>query len=728
MKRKIVNKVHKKIHHTSASSHNKKHRHMVHKHSLERGFQKKYLMIALTIGVIGLLCLVVFTFFPAIIPKENQANENNPLSHAEVKSYDAMINSGDIEPAKKILEIGVEYNEQSAPQLRFTNFAQKNGYASKSLPGEETHKVQILSQNGTVLSEWPFSIPNTFYSENLDYANEQNNVVKLPQVSFAFTLPWFDTAASVRIVDQKGGVVISSPLTNMQIINNKPNFQGIFPKQAPKPTAQKINMFKNFLIRPSFAQGAVAKKLTIAVLSDGYTDQNKFNTDFQARWVDFFSFEPFKTRQSQIQIFSVWNTTPLQCGFNTNYPGQKLLACNLQLATQQLNSNGAPHDVFVIMHQGTDPDPLIRGSAYQYYSTTQKGIVVTNATTPIRVHEFVHELGHAFGYLMDEYVFNHSDGDIINSPARVTGLDPATGSILSYMKDDSNCYSGTPPAKEWDGLVKQLEYYKGCTFQNWFSPSWDSLMHDAMVDAEGAGVIPSANVAYGKKFLCFNKVSQQILNKRLDAIAGPFPGGDVPFAACPIGGYCQADVLRKDASFQQNRSQICANISGSATTLVNNGQCQSTDQATQVVTQLCNEPAPTAATTPQPTVQVAYCTGAGITQDPTFAPNKAQVCGAIPANAKVLVDSKKCTNQADAEAALQEACGTPQPTTAINAIPSATTLSACGTTGTCPNSLNTATTPTVGPSANAGQGLSILQMIINFFIQLAQLIITAVKK
>jgi len=74
------------------------------------------------------------------------------------------------------------------------------------------------------------------------------------------------------------------------------------------------------------------------------------------------------------------------------------------------------------------------------------------------------------------------------------------------------------------------------------------------------------------------------------------------------------------------------------------------------------------------------------------------------------------------------------PTGETNPIPSATSLSACQTTGTCPAPSSSSLIPTgasVSPAAGSGTGAGggdILQMIIAFFMQLFQLIMGAVKK
>ena len=60
---------------------------------------------------------------------------------------------------------------------------------------------------------------------------------------------------------------------------------------------------------------------------------------------------------------------------------------------------------------------------------------------------FVHEFGHTFGRLFDEYLYGYT------SP-----LDNKLHD-LDYGKDVGNVYAGTPPAAAWSSLVAPDEYF-----------------------------------------------------------------------------------------------------------------------------------------------------------------------------------------------------------------------------------------------------------------------------
>ena len=90
---------------------------------------------------------------------------------------------------------------------------------------------------------------------------------------------------------------------------------------------------------------------------------------------------------------------------------------------------------------------------------------------------FVHEFGHSFGGLEDEYVKYLGDGERDN-------------------KTHQNCFAGIPPALEWQGLVRLEDYRLGCAYPNWYSSSQNSIMSSI-------------------EFPFFNVISQDLLRKQL---------------------------------------------------------------------------------------------------------------------------------------------------------------------------------------------------------------------
>ncbi len=113
---------------------------------------------------------------------------------------------------------------------------------------------------------------------------------------------------------------------------------------------------------------------------------------------------------------------------------------------------------------------------------------------------FMHEFGHTFGRLYDEYLYG------------TTGpLDNKLHDLDSW-KDEGNVYDGTPPAAALSNLVAPDEYFLGAGINNWYRTSLNSIMSGL-----GGSV--------------FNAVSQLQLVSKIDYWAGPSTDHQAPNAA-----------------------------------------------------------------------------------------------------------------------------------------------------------------------------------------------------
>lgn len=107
-----------------------------------------------------------------------------------------------------------------------------------------------------------------------------------------------------------------------------------------------------------------------------------------------------------------------------------------------------------------------------------------NAATP---KIFVHEFGHLFGNLRDEYVYDIGEQELDNT------LNP-------------NCYKGNPAVvfpEAWVGIVGSQDYFSGCSAPNWYRSSITSIM-DTM------------------SHVSFNAWGQKQLNSNIDIFSGSF--------------------------------------------------------------------------------------------------------------------------------------------------------------------------------------------------------------
>lgn len=255
--------------------------------------------------------------------------------------------------------------------------------------------------------------------------------------------------------------------------------------------------------------------LDITFIGDKYTDMGQFHNDVQRVSSALLSYEPFKSRADQIQIHDVDNTVSLG---SKRDPGlDRLLYVDSSLTTSIVQASAVPTDVIGVLVN----DPVYGGAG---------GVEAVSYNGPQMGEVFVHEFGHTFGRLYDEYSYG-TTGPIDN---KVHGLD--------YGKEEGNVYAGTPPAVAWSSLVAPDEYFLGAGIDNWYRTSLHSIMSGL-----GSG---------------FNAVSQLQIASKIDYWAGPSPDQKAPSAAI-VGlhnGDSVAGVVPVATSLTDNRSVIIAQL------------------------------------------------------------------------------------------------------------------------------------------------------------------------
>ncbi len=155
--------------------------------------------------------------------------------------------------------------------------------------------------------------------------------------------------------------------------------------------------------------GAAQKKVDVVLLGEGYTDRAKFEYDCKRFAEELFKYEPFKSRAKDFNVRAVWKASK---DSGTSLPGENIwkqsaLSANyytfdseryLTVADQQgirdLAAN-VPYDVVYIL---SDTRKYGGGGIYNFYGISAAGD--PNFAGKVYVHEF----GHLFVGLGDEYV------------------------------------------------------------------------------------------------------------------------------------------------------------------------------------------------------------------------------------------------------------------------------------------------------------------------------------
>lgn len=229
-------------------------------------------------------------------------------------------------------------------------------------------------------------------------------------------------------------------------------------------------------------------KLNIVFIADGYTQaqMTQFHQEVNAMTKAILAIEPYHYRASQIMFHTIDNTTDMQCGIVPTQSGTGADSggsCDIQLMDQVLNAAQVPHDVAIGVVNATHICGLGSGG----YVTLCTDTADPQANFAASV--VTHELGHALGAFHDN----------INT----SGIN----SVTVDNKTHTDCYAGTPPAAEWQGLVGNLDYRVGCTYSNWYS-AYNSTM---------AGSADN-----------YNAPEQKLMSTVIDTIAGPYTSTIVP--------------------------------------------------------------------------------------------------------------------------------------------------------------------------------------------------------
>jgi hypothetical protein len=182
--------------------------------------------------------------------------------------------------------------------------------------------------------------------------------------------------------------------------------------------------------------GDSSKKLDIVFVGDKYQDLATFDNDTEIHTNTLFSIEPFASNTSRINVWRVDSLSDLGCYYNC--AGIDRLICCDSSKVAYAASQCPNDEIIVLVNNGT-------------YGGSGGSFAVASRFFPaVTVHEF----GHSFGGLYDEYL-------AYNSPSGTSPNGPNCG--------DSNCSS-------WSDLFN-TSCVQGCTYTNWYRPSACSLMY-----------------------------------------------------------------------------------------------------------------------------------------------------------------------------------------------------------------------------------------------------------
>lgn len=427
-------------------------------------FFKKYSRTALFILFIISLSITLLLIKTRQDLRQRAQKEPGTQTQSNLKTYKELRSEGEISPLEKVIETTIKFDEKSNPQISIANVERKNGYVSKIPPDQYSYFLNLHDQNNNVLFTQGFRVTQIkFNPPPKPGENPKEHAPEiLQQSSIIINLPSLKNATLLSITDNHGKKAAEYALRNLKTVENPPTFNTFDENSS--------NSLFNFLLKPkqSYAQ-TTAEKADIVFLSDRYTNQSQFLSDAAVLSQTLLSYDPFRGRQNDFRFSTVFNTVQL-CG-ETSSDGW--VACDVNKALQIVNNSGIQADTIVVVVNHT--------ADFSFTYMDQRVLFKTMNGEWFR-EGFIHEFGHAFGRLEDEYLY---------------------GTDNPNLQAEKNCFNGTPPNSRWAGIVPTNSYFRECGNSYYWRSTETSLMRSIYDHS-----------------LIFNPISQKYLTDMINFYAG----------------------------------------------------------------------------------------------------------------------------------------------------------------------------------------------------------------
>ncbi|NIO44015.1 MAG: PKD domain-containing protein [Candidatus Aenigmarchaeota archaeon] len=362
----------------------------------------------------------------------------------------------------------------------------KSGFApDRRIQPEEGYRAEVFTETEKTLYAFTFDIPNIL---NYDIPGEDGvlsgGFIELNETNFTLVVPYFENAAWINIYYPNGTLALIVDVTSL-----------------PEKEGSNCQTLVN--------SGSSTTLFDIVFVGDNYTaaQLTQFAADVNAHNNTLLSFQPFSNHSINIH----WVNESRNLGCYHNCMGvSRLICCNntavLNLATQ------CPLDEIIVIFNsnnyggsGTRSTGGLTSFAISYSGDDTS---CTNNCSGDRVT--VHEFGHSFGNLHDEYtdnnVYGNSGGATPNGP---------------------NCdnTAGCPRFANITGVVCNL----GCSYNDWYRGD----------DASGDLMRNLSNLYFGP--VCING-----LNNLLNQYPRTLCGGSTP---CQCGDIITQSRILNSSDF-----------------------------------------------------------------------------------------------------------------------------------------------------------------------------------
>lgn len=284
--------------------------------------------------------------------------------------------------------------------------------------------------------------------------------------------------------------VMPFPKNDVRIEIYSRNFMGLYEKKFEYTVEVKSYFISDerqmvFPVYDALLSGDPANKIDIVILPEGYTanEMDKFKADCDKFAAGLFTFEPYNKNRDKFNIRAVlapstesgtdipgdkvWKNTIMNSSFYT-FDSERYLMTSDNKTVRNLAAN-APYDQIYILANSTKYGG---GAIYNYYNVS----VNSNASS---AKIFVHEFGHGFAALADEY----DDGSTSFNDMYPLKLEPWEPNITTLVKFESKWKGMLPaytpiPTPIKNAPAMQLGVYEGAGYvaKGVYRPTPDCLM------------------------------------------------------------------------------------------------------------------------------------------------------------------------------------------------------------------------------------------------------------
>lgn len=329
-------------------------------------------------------------------------------------------------------------------------------YREGSWPGSRVNLIDTLNLGEYIVKVFDARTNMLIYSRGYStYFNEWQTTDE------AVAGMWRTVAHTVRFPFPKRGIQVSICRRDRQM-----QFHEIFSRLIDPEDPAQINDEKrsrDFSVSKLMYHGDPATKVDIVILGDGYTKEElrKLREDAEHFNNVLFDTTPFKERKSDFNVWlvevvsdesgidvpdrNVWKNTALGCTYNTfGSPRYVLTGANKELHDI---ASAASYDFITIL---INDKRYGGGGIYQLYTTTYTISDKTGQEWQ-RDYVYVHEFGHSFGGLGDEY-YSSSTGYNEFYPKGVEPWEPNVTALLDKenLKWKEYLSTGISIPTEWN--------------------------------------------------------------------------------------------------------------------------------------------------------------------------------------------------------------------------------------------------------------------------------------